>query len=140
MRYFIITIGVFLLLISCQDKSIRGRAVELGSSSVGSGIAEMIALDKEILEVYRNDSTLLSVYNDNTFRLVTLKRIEIEGNLNYERGLGEDIDATVYVLDFDKLGSEQYYARYTKNDSILVPLNQMREQTNKPELVKVKRK
>lgn len=139
MSCFKIAMGVCLVLISCQGKGIRSNGAAVDLSSEELNITEGIPLDKEILEGYRNDFTLFSVYKNNTFTLTTPEEGEITGILNYERGLGEDIDATVYVLNFDKPGSERYYVRYTKNDSILVPLNQVREKTGHPSLVKVKR-
>lgn len=52
-----------------------------------------------------------------------------EGNLNTERGFGDDKDATVYVLDHDKAASQQrFFVRYTDNDNELIALDKDRKQ------------
>ncbi len=40
-----------------------------------------------------------------------------EGNFNTERGFGNDNDATVFILNWDKPQSEQSYYMYNSNDT-----------------------
>lgn len=55
-----------------------------------------------------------------------------EGNLNTERGFGDDADATVYVLNHDKAESEQRcFVRYTGNDNEVKALGRERKELPK---------
>lgn len=62
-------------------------------------------------------------YDYTSFRLVT-NGVVREGEMNTERGYKDDVDATVYVLDWQKHQSEQMkYVRLTKEPGKLYLLN-----------------
>ncbi len=50
------------------------------------------------------------------------------GNFNVERGFGQDNDATVIILNFDKPKNEQrYYVYFSNNTKVLHVLNPQKE-------------
>ncbi|WP_312923370.1 hypothetical protein [Empedobacter brevis] len=87
----------------------------------------------EVQELFKNETNELSIYKNNTFELIEKEKNSshtIKGNVNYERGFEDDQDATVYVLNFDKPSEERYFIRFSKNDSILFPLDTNKKRKN----------
>ncbi len=59
------------------------------------------------------------------------------GAFNYERGYGDDNDATVIVLDYKKTANEQqYFVRYSKDNTSLYKLNTNKKIINSAVLYK----
>ena len=62
-----------------------------------------------------------------SYRLTTNELVR-EGELNTERGFGDDVDATVYVLNWQKPeGERMYYVRLTSDPTHLYALDGNRE-------------
>ncbi|MDA6070117.1 copper resistance protein NlpE N-terminal domain-containing protein [Flavobacterium sp. AC] len=84
-----------------------------------------------VLKIYRGDGTMES----HKFELSTIykgkapeKKLEKKGNFNLERGLGNDPDGTIYVLNYDKPQSEQIFYGYSAdNPDKIFLLNSKRE-------------
>ena len=47
------------------------------------------------------------------------KPIESIGKINTERGFEKDIDATLYILNYDKPGKERYFVRLTDQPGLI---------------------
>ncbi|QHC83705.1 hypothetical protein AS589_02335 [Empedobacter brevis] len=87
----------------------------------------------EVQELFKNETNELSIYKNNTFELIEKEKSSshvIKGNVNYERGFEDDQDATLYVLNFDQPTEEHYFVRFSKNDSILFPLDTNKKRKN----------
>ncbi|WP_312555850.1 hypothetical protein [Empedobacter brevis] len=87
----------------------------------------------EVQELFKNETNELSIYKNNTFELIEKEKSSsnvIKGNVNYERGFEDDQDATLYVLNFDQPSEEHYFVRFSKNDSILFPLDTNKKRKN----------
>lgn len=87
-------------------------------------------------ERYRGQVDRVSVVFENygytSYRMVT-NGVVREGELNTERGYKEDVDATVYVLDWQKSEGEQMrYVRFTKEPGKLFLLNTAGEVSGVP--------
>ncbi|MFH7018455.1 copper resistance protein NlpE [Flavobacterium sp. FlaQc-47] len=84
-----------------------------------------------VLKIYQGDGTM----ETHKFELITIykkkqpekKRVQ-KGNYNLERGLGNDPDGTIYVLNYDKPEADQIFYGYsaTNPDKIFL-LNNKRE-------------
>ncbi|WP_314058812.1 hypothetical protein [Empedobacter brevis] len=110
------------LLAACQQKA--GETEKKITS-----VADL----SEVQELFKNDTNELSIYKNNTFELIEKEKSSshvIKGNVNYERGFEDDQDATVYVLNFDQPTEEHYFVRFSKNDSILFPLDTNKKRKN----------
>ena len=110
------------LLAACQQKA--GETEKKITS-----VADL----SEVQELFKNETNELSIYKNNTFELIEKKKSSshvIKGNVNYERGFEDDQDATVYVLNFDQPTEEHYFVRFSKNDSILFPLDTNKKRRN----------
>lgn len=110
------------LLAACQQK--EGETEKKITS-----VADL----SEVQELFKNETNELSIYKNNTFELIEKKKSSshvIKGNVNYERGFEDDQDATVYVLNFDQPTEEHYFVRFSKNDSILFPLDTNKKRRN----------
>jgi copper homeostasis protein (lipoprotein) len=87
-----------------------------------------------ILKIYQGDGTIES----HTFELVSIykgkkpqKKWIKKGTYNLERGLEDDPDGTIYVLNWDKPETEQiYYGYYSSNPEKIYLLN------NKKQIIK----
>lgn len=87
-----------------------------------------------ILKIYQGDGTIES----HTFELVSIykgkkpqKKWIKKGTYNLERGLEDDPDGTIYVLNWDKPEAEQiYYGYYSSNPEKIYLLN------NKKQIIK----
>ncbi|MBS7229659.1 copper resistance protein NlpE N-terminal domain-containing protein [Flavobacterium psychroterrae] len=68
-----------------------------------------------VLKIYQGDGTIESHGFELTswYKGKSQDTIEQDGNYNLERGLGEDPDGTIYVLNWDKPEEEQIYYGYT---------------------------
>ncbi|HFI4797903.1 hypothetical protein [Elizabethkingia anophelis] len=55
--------------------------------------------------------------------------------MNTERGYGTDNDATIYILNYDKPGQEQYYVRLTNR-----PANELLKLDRERRIITNKRK
>ncbi|WP_334126832.1 hypothetical protein [Empedobacter brevis] len=110
------------LLAACQQKA--GETEKKITS-----VADL----SEVQELFKNETNELSIYKNNTFELIEKGKSSshvIKGNVNYERGFEDDQDATVYVLNFDQPTEEHYFVRFSKNDSILFPLDTNKKRKN----------
>lgn len=110
------------LLAACQQKA--GETEKKITS-----VADL----SEVQELFKNEMNELSIYKNNTFELIEKKKSSshvIKGNVNYERGFEDDQDATVYVLNFDQPTEEHYFVRFSKNESILFPLDTNKKRKN----------
>ncbi|MGU9940352.1 hypothetical protein F0358_04145 [Empedobacter brevis] len=110
------------LLAACQQKA--GETEKKITS-----VADL----SEVQELFKNETNELSIYKNNTFELIEKEKSSshvIKGNVNYERGFEDDQDATVYVLNFDQPTEEHYFVRFSKNDSILFPLDTNKKRRN----------
>lgn len=68
--------------------------------------------------------TVVFEHADYTRYRLTVDGVSTEGPLNTERGFGEDADATLFVLDWQKPSSEQTcFVRLTRDPSHLKPLD-----------------
>lgn len=137
-NYFKVLLASFALIACQQQKPTTQSIIE---TKVDTALHESIHIEdvENRIELYTNDSIELSIYLDNGFKLIELKdgkSILTKGNLNYERGFEDDIDATLYVLDFDKPKQERYFVRLTKDNVTLIPLDQNRKSFNKAPLHK----
>ncbi len=64
-------------------------------------------------------NTIIDILGDMKYQITTNNQVRI-GNLNTERGWNEDIDATVYILNWDSPLDEQiFFLRKTGIDSIV---------------------
>lgn len=107
-----------------------GRSVyvhyDVESGEIGEWVKDFEG-ESNPTERYRGQVDRVSVvfenYNYTSYRLVT-NGVVREGELNTERGYKEDIDATVYVLDWQKPEGEQMrYVRFAKEPGKLFLLN-----------------
>lgn len=116
-RLFFSVLLLALLVVSCQSAT---NKIKTESNE------EKDIVTSDILTHYANDTDELFVYKNNTFQLVETKNDSAsvrKGNLNYERGFSNDIDATLFVLDFDKPSKESYFVKFSNNDSIIIRLD-----------------
>lgn len=116
-----------------------GRSVyvhyDVESGEIGEWVKDFEG-ESNPTERYRGQVDRVSVvfenYNYTSYRLVT-NGVVREGELNTERGYKEDIDATVYVLDWQKPEGEQMqYVRFTKEPGKLFLLNTVGEVSGIP--------
>lgn len=107
-----------------------GRSVyvhyDVESGEIGEWVKDFEG-ESNPTERYRGQADRVSVvfenYNYTSYRLVTNGAVQ-EGELNTERGYKEDIDATVYVLNWQKPEGEQMrYVRLTNEPGKLFLLN-----------------
>ncbi len=87
-------------------------------------------------------------YQKNTYTLTkeypTKQTVDYSGKFNTERGFKEDIDATVFILNYDKPENEQlYFVYFSNNPNILYRLDSLKKEIveiagNKPFLKKIK--
>jgi copper homeostasis protein (lipoprotein) len=83
------------------------------------------------LKIYQGDGTMES----HTFELVSIykgkkpeKKWIKKGTYNLERGLEDDPDGTIYILNWDKPETEHiYYGYYSKNPDKIYLLNNKRQ-------------
>lgn len=83
------------------------------------------------LKIYQGDGTMES----HTFELITIykgknhgKQLSEKGTYNLERGLEDDPDGTVYILNWDKPENKHiYYGYYSSNPDKIYLLNNKRE-------------
>ncbi|MBF4516766.1 copper resistance protein NlpE N-terminal domain-containing protein [Flavobacterium sp. ANB] len=87
-----------------------------------------------VLKIYQGDGTIESY----KFELTTIykgkqpeKTFTQKGNFNYERGLENDPDGTIYVLNWDKPESDRIYYGYKSENP-----KKMYLLTNKREIIK----
>lgn len=121
---------ILSLLITCQHKT-----EEIVTKTTPTIVFQ------EVQEIFKDKTNELFIYKNNTFEWIetennTLKTIK--GNVNYERGFEDDQDATVYILNFDKPSEEQYFVRFSKNDTVIFPLDTNRNKKNAPILYRNK--
>lgn len=70
--------------------------------------------------------TELLLFSNNTFILSETflgkknsQKSILRGELNFERGFGEDDNATVYILNYNKPKEEQYYVRFSHQKKLI---------------------
>jgi uncharacterized protein YxeA len=75
-----------------------------------------------------NGDSIIFEEKDYTKYHLTINGKVAQGPLNTERGYGDDIDATVYILDWNKPESEQkYFVRLTKDQKHIQELDNNRK-------------
>lgn len=147
MKNLIIVFIVAFQLVSCNSKQ-KQETVEDSSNVVDNDAANTENKDEvavyegllpcedcegieTVLKIYQGDGTMES----HKFELSTIykgkgteKKLEQKGNFNVERGLGNDPDGTIYVLNYDKPQSEQIFYGYSAaNPDKIFLLNNKRE-------------
>lgn len=116
-RLFFNALLMASLMFSCQAKTNKTEAERSEEKEI---------VTSEIQARYANTKDEFRVYRNNTFQLDETKDDSTSvriGNLNYERGFENDIDATLFVLDFDKPSKESYFVRFSDNDSMVIRLD-----------------
>lgn len=116
-RLFFNVLLMASLMFSCQPKTNKAETERSEEREI---------VTSEILADYANTTDEFRVYKNNTFQLVEAKDDSTsvrKGNLNYERGFDNDIDATLFVLDFDKPSKESYFVQFSDNDSMIIRLD-----------------
>lgn len=83
-----------------------------------------------VLKIYQGDGTMES----HKFELTSIykgkpdRNFVYQGNFNLERGLADDPDGTIYVLNWDQPESKQiYYGLFSNNPNKIYLLNNKRE-------------
>ncbi len=105
------TFSIFLILscLSCSEGDLAEFQQPVRSASTGAADS---VIWKDPTEVFTGNvqgkSIIFMQKNYQLFRLSEAGRIST-GNLNTERGYGDDPDATVYILDHDKPDRLQKY-------------------------------
>ncbi len=151
--YYSLALSMCILTTSCQQK----RSIEKSDTTEDSAVPAVVANDfnsvmnnptSEIF-VYEGTlpcadckgvkTTLKLTYGDGTmeqhrFELTRVyegkseKSIVIKGNFNDERGFEKDIDATVFILNWDKNEMEQeYFVRYSSEPNIVYQLDKNKQ-------------
>ncbi len=134
-----IVLAVFVVVAGCKQKG-------SSSESMLSGAAkneEALTVAPETVSVYQGvipcadcegiRVTLKLNIVKNTFEealdyLGRNNSFVTKGNFNTERGFGDDNNATVFILNWDKPEKEQsYYMYYSKDPSTLYKLNLKKE-------------
>ncbi|KUJ63532.1 hypothetical protein AR687_02260 [Flavobacteriaceae bacterium CRH] len=147
MRNLVFIFALAYQLMSCNSKK-NEHITKVLSNDSGNIIAETDSLFKvniyegllpcadcsgieTVLKIYEGDGTIES----HTFELTTIykskkpeKMFTQKGNFDYERGLENDPDGTIYVLNWEKPECERiYYGYKSGNPEKIYLLNNKRE-------------
>lgn len=147
MKNLVIILAVACQLWACNSKK-NEETVKTVSKDAGSSIVEKGSISKvniyegllpcadcsgieTVLKIHQGDGTMES----HKFELISTykgkqpeKSFIQKGNFNYERGLENDPDGTIYILNWDKPESEQiYYGYKSANPDKIYLLDKKRE-------------
>jgi copper homeostasis protein (lipoprotein) len=135
MKKLVVIVLIACQLISCNSKkkeditkitsedteNVIEESDSLGQVTVYEGLlpcADCAGVETE-LKIYQGDGTIES----HKFELTTVykgkqpyKKFVDQGNYNLERGLGDDPDGTIYVLNDTKPEAEQVFYGYSASD------------------------
>lgn len=116
-----------------EIKDVESTESVLGKVIVYEGLLPCVNCDgiETTLKIYQSDDTTRT----HTFELTSIykskgpeRKFVEKGSYNIEKGVGNDRERTIYVLDFDQLGSSQtFYGFYAGNPDKIFLLNNKRE-------------
>ncbi|UKJ06494.1 copper resistance protein NlpE [Solitalea lacus] len=142
MKYYFLVFWGVIFLSSCQS-NLKQKAAEASADSIESLMDSIedddsITLEKpkNMLMAYtgilpcadcRGLQTELELYSDNTFVLKETymgkgdgKPFVTNGKYNTVKGFEDDVDATLYVINFGKVDKERYFVRLSEKDELLM--------------------
>lgn len=146
MKKVVLLFVVIFLFLSCNSnkkgenvsapvETVENESTEsvLGNVAVYEGLLPCADCEgiETILKIYQGDGTIES----HKFELTSIykgkepeKKFVEKGNYNVERGLENDPDGTIYVLNYDKSKADELYYGYTaKTPDKIFLLNNNRE-------------
>ncbi|WP_428232332.1 copper resistance protein NlpE [Flavobacterium sp.] len=146
MKKLVLVLVVAGMLCSCNSKKkeetiqapskindVESTEKTLGKVTVYEGVLPCADCEgiETVLKIYQGDGTIES----HTFELSTVykgkhpeKKFVEKGKYNVERGLGNDPDGTIYILNYDKPESAQtFYGYSAKNPDKVFLLDNKRE-------------
>jgi len=145
MKKILVLLVIAAQLISCngkkgeevlQPKEIEAEKTVSDGAAIYSGTLPCADCGgiETLLKIYKGDGTMES----HKFELSSIykgkepkKEFVEKGSFNLERGLGDDPDGTVYVLNWDKPEAKQiYYGSYSDNPEKIYVLDKQRKIIN----------
>jgi hypothetical protein len=131
---FIFIVGLSVGWVYLQRQSVQNESQlinETGDSNTSLEVSEIMETPTERY-IARPDrvKVVFEQWDYTRFRLQT-NDVVLEGELNTERGYGDDLDATVYILNWMKPANEQIlYVRLTAEPGYLYELDKYRNIIN----------
>jgi copper homeostasis protein (lipoprotein) len=139
MKKTFMILAAVVMLVSCNSKNKQeedkgARAIDTISEAVEEDSVSVVSVFEGTLPCADCDGieTVLKIDSkNNKFELSSIykgktpeKEFTEKGNFNTERGLEDDADGTIYILNWDKPEKEQvYYGYYSKNPEKLFMLD-----------------
>lgn len=132
MKKLVVIALIACQLMSCNSKKKEETTTTISTENTDDIIAETDSLGKVTvyqgvlpcadcegieteLKIYSGDGTMESHKYElsSTYKGKSAKKFTEQGNFNIERGLGNDDNGTIYILNYDKPESEQTYYGFT---------------------------